>query len=82
MERRRGPVILAWSGAGLLAVGYALLSAAGEAAWLPGHLVQGGRLLFYLGLGMMLIGVGAWLRQPPKPDPADEEVDDGETSPY
>jgi hypothetical protein len=60
-----------------LAGGYAALALAPDGA---GALLAAGRVAFYAGLVLLVVGVVRWLRQPPAPDPAnaeDELPDDG-----
>ncbi len=58
------------AGATLLAGGYAALALAPDGA---GALLAAGRVAFYAGLVLLVVGVVQWLRQPPAPDPADAE---------
>jgi hypothetical protein len=67
------PHWLVGAGVVLLVSGYATLAAIPNIS----RLVAGpARLVFYAGLAAFLTGVVLWLRQPPRPGPAEEHDDE------
>jgi hypothetical protein len=58
----------------LLAGGYAVLQ--GDPTESRAVLASG-RVAFYVGLVLLMCGVGIWLQRPPRPDPLDSSEEDG-----
>lgn len=67
------PRWLVGSGALLLAGGYAAMDS-GAVHGRPAFAAA--RAAFYFGLVLLTVGVAVWLRQPPRPDPAETGDDD------